>query len=308
MMGSDNGKSFKGQELKKYNAANGIKWRFNLARAPWWGGMFERMVRSTKRCLVKAIGLRKLTYEELSTVLAEVEMVINNRPLVYVGEEDVTQPLTPSHLFCGRRTMSDDTCVIRDVKEEISTKEIASRVKLINLSVEHFWKRWAREYLVSLRETHKMKAQSKSVVVKPGDAVMIHDDGLKRSRWAMGIVEETITGNDGVIRGARLRRLSSDGKQQVIERPIQKLYPLEINHEKDSREHTDTISGNIPVSDSVSNENDETQQIPEVDNAVSIESTTRVKERSRPTRKAAIAGIERRRLNEGTDSEDVDYQ
>ena len=111
--------------------------------------------------------------------------------------------------------MSDDNRVIRDVKEDISTKEIASRVKLINLSVEHFWKRWAREYLVSLRETHKMKAQSKSVVVKPGDAVMIHDDGLKRSRWAMGIVEETISGNDGVIRGARLRRLSSDGNQQV---------------------------------------------------------------------------------------------
>ena len=245
MMVSYNGKSFKGQELKKYNAANGIKWRFNLARAPWWGGMFERMVRSTKRCLVKAIGLRKLTYEELSTVLAEVEMVINNRPLVYVGEEDVNQPLTPSHLFCGRRTMSDDNRVIRDVKEDISTKEIASRVKLINLSVEHFWKRWAREYLVSLRETHKMKTQSKSVVVKPGDAVMIHDDGLKRSRWAMGIVEETISGNDGVIRGARLRRLSSDGKHQVIERPIQKLYPLEINHEKYSKEPTDTISGTL---------------------------------------------------------------
>ena len=129
--------------------------------------------------------------------------------------------------------MNDDAGVIRDVKEDISEKEIASRVKMINLSVEHFWKRWSREYLVSLRETHKMKAQSKSVVIKPGDAVMIHDDGLKRSRWAMGIVEETITGNDGVIQSARLRQLSSDGKQQVIERPIQKLYPLEINQEKD---------------------------------------------------------------------------
>ena len=88
----------------------------------------------------------------------------------------------------------------------------------------------------------------------------------------------------------------------MIERTIQKLYPLEINHKKDSSEPTDVVSSNIPV-----NNNDVTQQIPEVDDAVSIEPTTYAKERSRPTRKAAIAGIERRRLNDRTDSEDVNY-
>ena len=67
--------------------------------------MFERMVRSTKRCLKKVVGQRKLTYEELLTVLIEVEVVINNRPLTYVDENDLDQILTPSHLFCGRRTL-----------------------------------------------------------------------------------------------------------------------------------------------------------------------------------------------------------
>lgn len=28
-----------------------IEWRFNLERAPWWGGFFERMVGSVKACL-----------------------------------------------------------------------------------------------------------------------------------------------------------------------------------------------------------------------------------------------------------------
>ena len=60
------------------------------------------------------------------------------------------------------------------------------------------------------------------------------------------------------------------------------------------------------MNDALSNENDETQQIPEVDNAVSIESTTRAKERSRPTRKAAIAGVERRRLAD-SDSNAFDH-
>ena len=84
---SDNGKAFKGKELRQFNTKHGIKWRFNIARAPWWGGMFERMVRSTKRCLLKAVGKQKLTYEELSTVLTEVEAVLNNRPLMYIDEE-----------------------------------------------------------------------------------------------------------------------------------------------------------------------------------------------------------------------------
>ena len=31
----------------------GIDWNFNLEKAPWWGGLFERMIRSMKRCLRK---------------------------------------------------------------------------------------------------------------------------------------------------------------------------------------------------------------------------------------------------------------
>ena len=151
MIVSDNAKTFKGQALKQYNAKKGIKWRFNLARAPWWGGMFERLVRSTKRCPVKEIGLRKLVHDELSTVLAEIENVINNRPLVYVGEDDFNQPLTPSHLYCGQRTMDDPDCDVPIVKNEVTTKDVVSRVKLINSSIEHFWGRWSREYLIYVR-------------------------------------------------------------------------------------------------------------------------------------------------------------
>ena len=57
---SDNGKTFKGRDLLKYDAKHGIKWRFNLAKAPWLGGMFERMDRSKKRCLKKAVRSRSM--------------------------------------------------------------------------------------------------------------------------------------------------------------------------------------------------------------------------------------------------------
>ena len=78
MFVSDNGKTFKGQELVRYNSRHHIKWRYNLSKAPWWGGMFESMVKSTKRCLKKVVGFSKLNYEELLTVLTEIEAVLNN--------------------------------------------------------------------------------------------------------------------------------------------------------------------------------------------------------------------------------------
>ena len=58
-----------------------MKWTFNLEKAPWWGGVFERLVKSVKRCLKKTIRGARLTYEELLTVISEVEMILNCRPL-----------------------------------------------------------------------------------------------------------------------------------------------------------------------------------------------------------------------------------
>ena len=70
------------------------------------GGVFERLVKSVKRCLKKTISGARLIYEELLTVIIEVEMILNCRPLSYVSSEDYEEPLTPSHLLCGHRIMS----------------------------------------------------------------------------------------------------------------------------------------------------------------------------------------------------------
>ena len=48
-------------------------------------GVFERMVKSVKRCLKKSIGRARLTYDELLTTLVEVEMILNSRTLSYVA-------------------------------------------------------------------------------------------------------------------------------------------------------------------------------------------------------------------------------
>ena len=68
-----------------------------MDKAPWWGGFWERLVKTVKLCLKKSIGRATVTYYELATILTEVESVINARPITYVydDEESVSYALTP---------------------------------------------------------------------------------------------------------------------------------------------------------------------------------------------------------------------
>jgi transposase InsO family protein len=99
---SDNAKTFEATETKEFLRDRGIDWDFILPYAPWNGGFYERMVRSTKRCLKKVLKKNSLTYEEMQTLLMEVENTINNRPLTYIENDFTIEPLSPNHLIYGR--------------------------------------------------------------------------------------------------------------------------------------------------------------------------------------------------------------
>jgi hypothetical protein len=60
-------------------------------------------VRNVKVCLRKVLGSARLTFDELRTILAEIETTINCRPLTYQYDEPGEDVLTPSHLIYGRR-------------------------------------------------------------------------------------------------------------------------------------------------------------------------------------------------------------
>ena len=93
-------------EVKEHFAEFQFEWTFNLEKAPGWGGIFERMIKSAERCLKKSVGRASMTYDELSTLVTEIEAVLNSRPLTYVSTVDLEEPLTPSHLLLGYRILS----------------------------------------------------------------------------------------------------------------------------------------------------------------------------------------------------------
>ena len=175
------------------------------------------MVRSVKRCLRRVLGNAKLTLDELNTVLVEVKGTLNSRPLTFEGEV-----LTPLHLIYGRAVHfipQKET-----VQGEISCGE---RFKYITLKLKHFWKRWKGEYLTGLREFHKCPNGGTSRKIQKGDVVTVFGEGEQRCNWKSAVVEELIVGKDKEVRGAKVRVVGK-GKPRRLNRPIQKLFALEV--------------------------------------------------------------------------------
>ena len=73
-----------------------------LEKSPWWGGFYKSIIGITKSCLKKVMGKALLTFEELRTIIAEIENALNSRPLTYIDEDPDNNIITPNHLIYGR--------------------------------------------------------------------------------------------------------------------------------------------------------------------------------------------------------------
>ena len=80
-------------------------------------------------------------------------------------------------------------------------------------------------------KTHATKKLSLSV----GDVVIAHDEQLPCGLWKLGRIQELLEGCNGHY-SAIVKTMTSDGKPELLRRPIQRLYPLEVEGTKDSNE------------------------------------------------------------------------
>ena len=162
------GKVMKAEQPQNYLAHQEIRWQFNLSRAPWWGGQFERLVGLVKQSLYTGVGRALLTWSELEEVLLDVEVTLKERPLCYV-EDDVQLPiLTPNAMMFGQPKLIPE----EDPGEE-GDVDLRKRVRYLHLCKDVLWIRWTGEYVRSLRERHNLKHKCKEMFLQPGDVVLI---------------------------------------------------------------------------------------------------------------------------------------
>ena len=104
---SDNACSFIGPEVQDYTSHANIDWNFILDLSPWRGGFWGRLIQMFKRSMRKVLQKNKLTYEELQTLVREIEGIINAHPLCNIFDDSPDTVVTPSHLIYGRNLLTE---------------------------------------------------------------------------------------------------------------------------------------------------------------------------------------------------------
>ena len=219
-------------------------WQFISPRAPWQGGFYERLIGIVKTCLHKALHKRQVNPVELQTILAEVEAVVNNRPLVYVHDDiHAEKALTPAHLLYGRKIR-----LYPNVEVPVAPLELSDNLELLlsfhnrlTFIINKFKHLWVTEYLTSLREKHYSCCRSDSRRPVVGEVVILGLDSTK-DKWELGRVMDLVPGVDGQIREVIVLN-----KGQRLRKTVEKLIPLEVfPHEQpdaplDEAEETEVI-------------------------------------------------------------------
>ena len=196
-------------EISDFCSAKAIHWKFIPERSPNFGGLWEAAVRSFKTHFRRVVGDTKLTFEEATTVLTQIEACMNSRPLVPLPfDDDGVEALTPGHFLIGRALSS-----LPDDSFSYQSLSLLKRWHLVQAFVRHFWKRWHTEYLASLRKYTKWHYPTRNLQV--GDLVTIHEDNLVPGKWPMARVSEVHPGKDGIVRVASVKTSSGTYKRPV---------------------------------------------------------------------------------------------
>lgn len=128
-------------EVAENLAANGTTWHFIPPHAPHFGGLWEAGVKSAKHHLRRVVGNNTLTFEELSTVLAQIEACLNSRPISQISSNAADPiPLTPGHFLVG-----EPPVLVPDHNYEEANVGLLKRWQITQRMVQHFWRRWYQE-------------------------------------------------------------------------------------------------------------------------------------------------------------------
>ncbi|UYV84066.1 hypothetical protein LAZ67_X001042, partial [Cordylochernes scorpioides] len=192
-----------------------INWKFIPPTAAWWGGWWERLIRSIKDLLVRILGHSSVYYEEMSTILCDVDATINSRPLTYIHEDsDGLIPLSPSMFLHDSKYVG-----VPDL-DKLDSKKFQDRYRHCQRLREALRSRFRSEYLGQLVQ----KANERTPKLSVGVVVIVKVEDKRRLHWPMARIVELFPGRDGHSRVAKVRT-----KLGTHIRPVQKLYPLEVS-------------------------------------------------------------------------------
>ena len=197
------------QTIENYASSQRIQWHFNPPLSPHFGGLWEAAVKSFKHHLKRVLRDQRFTYEQINTLLIEIEAILNSRPLCTLSS-DPNDPLaiTPAHLLIGRPcNFLPEHNLVSVPDNRLSVYKFAIKAR------QDFWSKWHKEYLNELQ--HRLKWHTSSAELKPGIVVILMEDNIGCARWPLGVIVELHPGSDGIARVATVKTASGVYKRNI---------------------------------------------------------------------------------------------
>ncbi|XP_028173713.1 uncharacterized protein LOC114362479 [Ostrinia furnacalis] len=223
---SDNGTTFVGTfnelssllrdpSLSAHLTDKGIDFSFIPAYTPHFGGLWESAVKSIKHHLRRILELTHLTFEEMATLLIQVEAILNSRPITPISNDpsDLTC-LTPAHFLIGRSIVSLPCPQL--IEKRITSLQRFQRIEALK---QHFWARFHNEYVFWLQR--KTRWHTSHGKLREGSLVLIKDKSAPPLMWSLGRILRTLPGRDGIARVADIKT-----KKGVLRRAYNTICPL----------------------------------------------------------------------------------
>ena len=174
--------------------------KFNPPYCPQFGGLWERLIKSANRTLLSILGSKRLSFDTLETIMVEVEVILNSRPLTNVADQpENEEPLTPNNFLIQRPYSSLPPGNFED-QQLANFKNWKHVQQLMN----HLWRRLIKEYLPTLLKRRKW-TDNNQPPLKFGDVVWVLKELTPRGTWPLGRVVETSLGRDGEVRVAKVK-------------------------------------------------------------------------------------------------------
>jgi hypothetical protein len=187
-------------QVQNVTAKLGTTFHFIPSYSPVFGALWEAAVKSVKYHLKRVLCSHVLTFEELYTVLVQIEGILNSRPITPMSSdiEDMSF-LTPAHFLTGASL----TCY----PEQDITNLPENRLKFWRRCTalqQHFWRYWSKQYLNVLQNRPKWKTSVPNV--KEGALVILRELDTPPMTWPMARVTKTFPGHDGKVRALEVKK------------------------------------------------------------------------------------------------------
>ncbi|XP_058817144.1 uncharacterized protein LOC131680446 [Topomyia yanbarensis] len=205
------------QAIAQECSSTGIRWHFNPPKASHFGGLWEAAIYSAQKHFVRVLGTHNLPFDEMETLLAQIECCLNSRPIVPLSDDPTDyEPLTPGHFLTGSALKA-----VPDIDFNSVPYNRLRKWQQTQKIFQNIWNRWKTEYLTSLQR--RTKWCDPPVQLTPNQLVILRDEATAPMQWITARITELHPGPDGVTRVVTVQ--TPTGR---FTRPVSKICILPI--------------------------------------------------------------------------------